>query len=134
MLMVTDIDYQTTVECAWLNMSPEHKSKSRVKTTRICLTTCLFTRSMCVGWSIYTDSLPTLAYQHNSYDPARNRRLDSLVVECWLRVRELPGSIPSQGPRHTKDIIKMVPAVPLFSTQHWKKGNTGSFSRIKIRQ
>ena len=34
--------------------------------------------------------------------------LDSLVVECWLRVREVPGSIPSQGPRHTKDVIKMV--------------------------
>ena len=40
------------------------------------------------------------------------RLLDSLVVECWLRVREVPGSIPSQGPRHTKDVIKMVPVVP----------------------
>ena len=29
-----------------------------------------------------------------------------------------PGSISSQGPRHTKDVIKMVPVVPLFSTQH----------------
>ena len=48
------------------------------------------------------------------------RRLDSLVVECWLRVREVPGSIPSQGPRHTKDVIKMVPVVPLFSTEHSK--------------
>ena len=27
-----------------------------------------------------------------------------------------PGSIPRQGPRHTKDVIKMVPVVPLFST------------------
>ena len=44
--------------------------------------------------------------------------LDSLVVESWLRVREVPGSIPSQGPRHTKDVIKMVPVVPWFSTQH----------------
>ena len=26
-----------------------------------------------------------------------NRLLDSLVIECWLRVREVPGSIPSQG-------------------------------------
>ena len=48
------------------------------------------------------------------------RLLDSLVVECWLRVREVPGSIPSQGPRHTKDVIKMVPVVPLFSTEHVK--------------
>ena len=42
------------------------------------------------------------------------------------RVREVPGSIPSQGPRHTKDVIKMVPVVPLFGT-HIKKGNTDSF-------
>ena len=48
----------------------------------------------------------------------RYRLLDSLVVECWLRVREVPGSIPSQGPSHTKDVIKMVPVVPLFSTEH----------------
>ena len=50
---------------------------------------------------------------------------DSLVVECWLRVREVPGSIPSQGPPHTKDVIKIVPVVTL------KRENTGSFSRIK---
>ena len=48
------------------------------------------------------------------------RQLDSLVVECWPRVREVPGSIPSQGPRHTKDVIKMVPVVSLFSTEHSK--------------
>ena len=48
------------------------------------------------------------------------RLLDSLVVECWLRVREVPGSILSQGPRHTKDVIKMVPVVPLFITEHSK--------------
>ena len=54
-----------------------------------------------------------------------NRLLDSLVVECWLRVREVPGSIPSQGSRHTKDVVKMVLVVPLFGTEH-KKGNTGS--------
>ena len=47
-----------------------------------------------------------------------NRLLDSLVVECWHRVRDVPGSIPSQGPRRTKDVIKMVPVVPLFSTEH----------------
>ena len=49
-----------------------------------------------------------------------HRLLDSLVVECWLRVPEVPGSIPSQGPRHTKDVIKMVPVVPWLSTQHLK--------------
>ena len=47
-----------------------------------------------------------------------NRLLYSLVVECWHRVREVPGSIHSQGLRHTKDVIKMVPVVPLFGTQH----------------
>ena len=31
----------------------------------------------------------------------------SIVVECWRRVR-VSGSIPSQGPRHTNDVIKMV--------------------------
>ena len=46
--------------------------------------------------------------------------LDSLVVQCWLRVREVPGSIPSQGPRHTKYVIKMVPVVSFFSTEHSK--------------
>ena len=46
------------------------------------------------------------------------RLLDSLVVECWLQVREVPGSIACQGPRHTKDVIKMVPVVPLLGTQH----------------
>ena len=49
-----------------------------------------------------------------------HRLLDSLVVQCWLRVREVPASIPSQGPRHTKDVIKMVPLVPLFGTKHSK--------------
>ena len=62
-----------------------------------------------------------------------NHLLDSLVVECWHRVREDPGSIPSQGPRHTKDVIKMVPVVPLFST-NIKKGkmSLSQDSRIKI--
>ena len=41
------------------------------------------------------------------------RLLDSVVVERWHRVREVPGSIPSQGPRHTKDVIKMVPGSSL---------------------
>ena len=35
-------------------------------------------------------------------------------------MRDVPGSIPSQGPRHTKDVIKMVPVVPLYSTEHSK--------------
>ena len=42
-----------------------------------------------------------------------HRLLDSLVVECWLWVREVPGSIPSQGPCHIKDVIKMVPGSSL---------------------
>ena len=50
----------------------------------------------------------------------KHRLLDSLVVESWLRVRDVLGSIHSQGPRHTKDVIKMVPVVPLFSTQTFK--------------
>ena len=49
-----------------------------------------------------------------------NGLLDSLVVECWRRVLAVPGSILSQGLRPTKDVIKMVPVVPLFSTEHLK--------------
>ena len=30
--------------------------------------------------------------------PVKDRLCVSLVVQCWLRVREVPGSIPSQGP------------------------------------
>ena len=45
-------------------------------------------------------------------------RQPCLVVECWHQVWEVLGSIPSQGPRHTKDIIKMVPVFPLLSTEH----------------
>ena len=45
-----------------------------------------------------------------------HRLLDSLVVECWLRVREVPGAIPSQA----KVVIIMVPVVLLFGTEHSK--------------
>ena len=67
-------------------------------------------------------NLPTLNYMtYATYIYAMPYRLlDSLVVESWLWVREVPGSTPSQGPRHTKDVIKLVPEVPLFCTQHWK--------------
>ena len=58
------------------------------------------------------------------------RLLDSGVVKCWLRVREVPASIPSQGPLHTKEVITMVPVVPLFSTQDLK-GNTGSSQELR---
>ena len=61
-----------------------------------------------------------------------HRLLDNLVVECWLRVQEAPGSIPSQGPRHMKDVIKMVPVKFHCLALNIEKGNTGSFSRIKI--
>ena len=49
--------------------------------------------------------------------------LNILVLMGWLLVREGSSSIPkpSQEPRHTKDVIKMVPVFPLF--EHLK-GNT----------
>ena len=50
----------------------------------------------------------------------KSRLHDSLKEECWHKVQEVPGSIPSQGPRHTKGVIKMVTVVPLFSTEHYK--------------
>jgi len=55
-----------------------------------------------------------------------------LYVRCSLVVLLSENSQPlSQGP-HTKDVIKMVPVVSLFSTEHSKDKKTGSFSRIKI--
>ena len=59
-----------------------------------------------------------LDYEH--FQNRKYRLLDSLVIKCSLRVRGVPGSIPSQGPRHTEDVVKMVPVVPLFSTEHSK--------------
>ena len=47
--------------------------------------------------------------------------LDSLVVEYWHRVTEVPGLIPSQRPRHIKDDIKMVAEFPCL-TLNIKKG------------
>ena len=44
------------------------------------------------------------------------------LLECWLRVREVMGSILSQGQCHTKDVMKMVPCLAL----NIEKGNTGS--------
>ena len=44
----------------------------------------------------------------------------ALQIATLPVVLEVPGSIPSQGPRHTKVVIKMVPVVPLFSTEHSK--------------
>ena len=51
-----------------------------------------------------------------------DRPLDSLVVECWHRVREVPGSIPSQGPRHAKDVIKWYQWFPCLAL-NIQKGN-----------
>ena len=66
----------------------------------------------------------------SSLNPPTNQLRDSLVVQCWLRVRKVPGSVPSQGPRHTKDVIKIVPVFPLFSTDH-KKGKHWLFLKNK---
>ena len=59
--------------------------------------------------------------------------LDSLVVECWHRVWEVPGLIPSQGPRHVKNVMKMVPVVPFFSTEH-KEGKYWLFLKNEDRK
>jgi len=37
----------------------------------------------------------------------------SVVIACWLRVREVLGSILSQGSLHTKDVIKWYPCLAL---------------------
>ena len=78
------------------------------------------------GHAVLNGVIQTIDIHYINY-----RLLDSLMVECWHRLREVPGSIPSQGPRHTKDVIKMVGVLPLFSTDH-SKGKYCLFSRIKI--
>ena len=47
-------------------------------------------------------------------------------------MRDVPGSILRQGPRHAKDVIKMVPVVALFGTQH-QTGNAGSNNIIQYK-
>ena len=42
-----------------------------------------------------------------------------LMVEYLLRVREVPGSIPSQGQRHTEDVNNGTTIVPLFNGKQW---------------
>ena len=81
----------------------------------------MFTESYSIYFQNSIISMFILSFRNiNAFDfiTAHNRHLESLVVECWFRVREVPGSIPRQGSRHTKDVIKMVTVVPLFSTQH----------------
>ena len=82
------------------------------------LTTC--TGSNVTYLHVHYSLLSNIFSQDRPNTIVYHRLLDSLVVECWLRVRDVPGSIPSQGPRHTKDVIKMVQVVPLFSTEHSK--------------
>ena len=76
-------------------------------------------------WKELKQAIPTIPNTSNSYSSNHKYThlvllhplFDSLVVEYWHRVPEVPGSIPSQGRRHTKDVIKMVPVVPLFRTE-----------------
>ena len=58
-----------------------------------------------------------------SYQGKAYRLLDNLVVECWIRVREVPSSIPSQGPRHTQRRYKNGTSSSLVwhSTFKWGK-------------
>ena len=44
-----------------------------------------------------------------------NRLLNSLVAECWLWGREVAGSIPSQGPRHTTDVMQWYQCFPCLA-------------------
>ena len=70
-------------------------------------------------WTTHISNVTKILSLYNLVQQSfSNRLLDCLVVDCWQRV---PGTLPSQGPRHTKDVIKMVPVVPLFGTQHWKR-------------
>ena len=56
--------------------------------------------------------------------------LDSLVVECWLRVREVLDSRTASYQRRYKNGTSS----SLVSHSTFKRENTGSFSRIKMRK
>ena len=88
-----------------------------------------FTRALSCDSKTWPKCFVTHGRVFRNYEETlrQHRILDSLVVECWLRVREVPGSIPSQGPRHTKDVIKMVPGSSLVKHSTLKKRNTGFF-------
>ena len=58
----------------------------------------------CYHYFTFQGDIAYFAYMVHHMDTKLS--MDTLVVECWLRVREVSGSIPSQGPRHTKDVIK----------------------------
>ena len=81
----------------------------------ICLTmtsTCRYRQIEIILWSSFSKVTAPELFQTTSMSKFPYRLLYSLVVECWHRVREVPSSIPSQGPRHTKD-GKMVPGSSL---------------------
>ena len=54
--------------------------------------------------------------ERHSEDDERTRENEERSNEGKFQLKST--AIPSQGPRHTKDVIKMVPVVPLFGTQH----------------
>ena len=70
--------------------------------------------SLEIGYITSVVPVMSFRYSHNKDD---FHQIDSIVVEYWHRVQEVWSSIPSQGPRHTKDVIKTVLVVTLFSTQ-----------------
>ena len=78
--------------------------KIKFKTNENCCQLTLGTKQTKQSYEAHFNS----PFSNNNY-----RLLDSLVVKYWYRVQEVPGSIPSQGPRHTKDVIKMIPGSSL---------------------
>ena len=58
------------------------------------------TNAQCQSMSYkYTMSINILHISRNAISLC-----DSLVVECWVRIQEVPDSIASRGPGHTKDV------------------------------
>ena len=55
------------------------------------------------------------------------------TLHVWFHIieREVPGSIPRQGPRH-KDVIKMVPVIPCLAP-NIKKAKNWLFLKNKDR-
>ena len=97
--------YRDGFYCNWSNMKNSqlnHKHDIQFHTKWIINVSCIYTCGICKE---------TAALIEHNWAGFHNH--SSLWVEYWHRVREVTGSIPSQGPRHTKDVITMVPGSSL---------------------
>jgi len=68
-------------------------------------------------WTFQTQTLISKNFHRITWNPGYIRFISRwLCTVCLNKVNT--GSIHRQGPRHTENVIKMVPVYSLFSTEH----------------